>query len=164
LTLPPLHPLIVHAPIALINLSLVFELAGRALDSAWWRKAALALLVIGVVGAIAAVITGNEAGEHAEHQGVPEQVVDQHGDAGRVTMWFGLGALLAYAIATRAGRARGAVALLALGLQVMAAISVGIAGYRGGRMVYEHGAGVRVRGQLVPSDRPPQPERARDKD
>jgi len=156
--MPPLHPLIVHAPIVLIIASFGFELAGRALDSEAWRKAAFAMLLIGAIGAGAAVLTGQPAGEHAERQGVPEQAVDQHQDAGRLTLWLAIAAVLARLIAGPARRARGAISALALLLHLSAAVAVAVAGYRGGKLVYNHGAGVRVHGKLVPSDQPPKTE------
>lgn len=148
--LAPFHTQIVHTPIALIIISLLFEIVGRATDSDWWRKAAFAMLVVGVLGAGAAVLSGTEAGERAEErQGVPEAVVDAHEDAGKLALWIGLGAVAARAVSGSVGGARAAVAGLALALHLAAAVAVGIAGYRGGQLVYEHAAGVRLQGQLL---------------
>ena len=138
----PLHPVVVHAPVALLIVSAVFELIGRATDGAWWRKAAFAMLIVGVLGAGVAVITGNEAGEAAEKQGVPEQAVDAHEDIAKWTLWIGIAAVLVRAAAGRAGAARGAVSSLGLLLHLTAAVTVSLAGYRGGKLVYEHGAAV----------------------
>ena len=152
----PIHPVIVHTPIALLIISLLFELAGRALDADWWRRASFALLVIGALGAAAAVVTGQQAGEAAEHQGVAEQPLDQHEDAGKLTLGLALGAVAARALAGRAGSVRALVGGVALALQLAAAISVGVTGYRGGKLVYDHGAGVTVHGARVASDHPPE--------
>jgi uncharacterized membrane protein len=141
---PELHPIIVHTPIAMIIVSFVFELVGRATDGDWWRKAALAMLVVGVLGAGAAVLSGDAAGELAEHQGVPEGALDQHEDMSKIALWLGLGAVAVRALASRAGAARTAAGGLGLALHLAAAIAVGIAGFRGGKLVYEHGAGVRI--------------------
>lgn len=140
----PVHPFIVHVPIALLVLSPLFELIGRASRIAWWRNAALALLVIGVLGAGAAVLTGTRAGDAAERHGVPEQAVDAHERMAFATLWLGLAAVVAYGVAARVGRARAAVAALALLLQLAAAVTVGVTGHRGGMLVFQHGAGVRV--------------------
>jgi uncharacterized membrane protein len=147
--LAPFHPAIVHTPIALIIVGAVFELIGRALDSEWWRKAAFAMLIVGVLGAALAVLSGNEAGEHAEHQGVSEKAVDEHEEIATIALWLGFGAVVTRAVAGRLGAARAAVAGLALLLHLAAATTVGIAGYRGGRLVFEHGAGVKVSGKLL---------------
>ena len=145
----PLHPLIVHTPVAMLIVSALFELVGRATDVAWWRKAAFAMLIVGVLGAAAAVRTGEEAGEAAEKHGVPEQAVDAHEEMAVVTLWVGVAAVLARAVAGRMGPLRGGVAGLALVLHLAAAVTVGITGYRGGRLVFEHGASVKVHGQPV---------------
>src|SRR5262245_42921155 len=150
--LAPYHPAIVHAPIALIIIAAIFELIGRGTDLAWWRKAAFALLIIGVLGGIGAVLSGEQAMEVAEHkQGVPEAPLESHEDAAKLALWIGIAAVLARAAAGRAGKARGFVSGLGLALHLAAAIIVGIAGYRGGRLVFEHAAGVKVHGAPVVS-------------
>lgn len=159
----PIHPIIVHTPIALLICSVLFELVGRALDADWWRRGAVALLVFGTIGAAAAVITGDAAGDAAERQGVADQPLEQHEDAGKLTLALAAGAVVVRALATRAGSARGAVTTLALVLQLAAAVMVGITGFRGGRLVYEHGAGVRVHGVHVASDQAPK-ARGEDRD
>jgi len=140
----PLHPVIAHTPIALIIFSLLFELVGRFTDVDWWRKAAFAMLVIGVLGAGAAVLTGNASEEAAERQGVPEAPIEEHQEAGLLTLWLGVAAVLARALAARQGPARGAISALALVAHLLTAGAVGVAGYRGGHLVYEHGAGVKA--------------------
>jgi len=148
--LGPLHPALVHTPIALLLFSLIFELVGRATDLAWWRKAAMAMLVIGALGAWAAVFSGNAAEEVAEEQGVPHELIEAHESGGQLTAWVATAAVAARALAGRAGAARAAVAGLALALHVLAAAAVGMTGYRGGVLVHEHGAGVRQNGRPIP--------------
>jgi uncharacterized membrane protein len=61
-------------------------------------------------------------------------------------------ALLALFGASRLkGGAASAVSGLALILQLLAAGAVGFTGYLGGKLVFEHGANVKVDGQLVKS-------------
>jgi uncharacterized membrane protein len=125
------------------------------LDRDWWRKAAFAMLVLGVLGAFLAVQSGDAAGEPAEKQGVPEEAVDAHEDMGKLALWFGLGAVVARALAARMGPVRGVVAGLGLALHLVAAIVVGIAAHRGGQLIFEHGAGVKLHGRLLESGPPP---------
>ena len=144
------HPQIVHFPIALIIISLAFDVVGRATDSGWWRKASLALLVVAVLGGAAAVFTGERVSDTAEErQGIPEAVVDAHGDMGKLAAWLAGGALVARLVENGVGSARALVGVVALLLQLGAAVMVGIAGHRGGKLVYEHGAGVTINGQLL---------------
>jgi len=158
--LAPFHPQITHAPIVLIIGGLVFELAGRALDRDWWRKAAFAMLVLGVIGAFLSVQSGTAAGGHAEKQGVPEQAVDAHGRMGKLTLWFGLGAVVARALAGRMGPLRAAFSGLGLVLHLVAALAVSITAHRGGQLVFEHGANVKLHGRLLQTGSPREPHPA----
>jgi uncharacterized membrane protein len=150
--LGPFHPSIVHFPIVLILVAALFELVGRATDLAWWRKAAFAMLVLGTVAAWAAVWSGRGAEDPAEDQGVSHDAIHEHEDAGKIAAWLALGAVAVRAVAGRLGRAAPAAGALGLLLHLLAASAIGVAGYRGGRLVFEHGAGVRVGGELVSSE------------
>ncbi len=151
--LGPYHPLIIHTPIALIIVSLLFEIVGLATDAQWWRKASFAMLIVGVLGAGAAVLSGEPASDQAEEvQGIPEATVEHHEDVGKMALWIGVGAVVFRAASAGLGTAGGlriAVAALAFLLHLAAAVTVGVAGYRGGQLVFESGAAVRVNGQLL---------------
>ncbi len=141
----PLHPLIVHFPVVLVMISLLFDLVGRATDGPWWRKASLALLVIAVVTGVAGILTGELAADHAEKiQRIAEDAVDSHGDLAKLSIWLAGGALVARLAEVGMGAMRGLVSVIALLLQLASAVAIGVAGHHGGLLVYRHGAGVTV--------------------
>ena len=162
--LAPYHPQIVHTPIALLIFSAFFAIVGRVMDREWVRKTSVLLLVFGFLGAFFAYNTGVATHEIPEQkQGVPEHEIDEHGDMGRNAMLLAGGALLVMAIGTRlSGGAANAVGTLALLLQIGAAVAVGLAGKRGGELVFEYGANVHLGGKLVQN--PSLPAGARDAD
>ncbi len=145
------HPQIVHTPIVMIIFSAFFAIVGRLFDRDWVRRASVLMLVFGFLGAFAAVRSGLAAHGVAEHrQGVPEEAIDDHAEAGQWTMYLAGAALVAIAVASRlSGPAAAAVGAIGLILQLMAATAVGVTGYRGGKLVYEHGANVRIGGVLL---------------
>lgn len=149
--LGPFHPQIVHTPIAMLIFSALFAIAGRLFDRDWLRKSAMVMLVIGCAGAYLAVESGKPAHRVPEYeQGVPEEAIHEHADLGQRAFQLALAALVAYAIATRLkGGPQKALAGLGLLLQIGAAAVVGLAGREGGELVYEHGANVKVAGELV---------------
>jgi uncharacterized membrane protein len=154
--LGPFHPQIVHTPIAMLVFSALFAIVGRLFDREWLRKASVLLLVVGALGAWAAYVSGEAAEEIPEDtQGVPHEVIEQHEVAGKFTLAAAFSALALTGLAALLkGSARGVVASLALVAQVWAAVMVGVAGHRGGKLVYEHGAGVKRGGEyLVHPDR-----------
>ena len=74
-----IHPLIIHFPIALLSASVLFDILGvvfrkESLNHAgWW------CLVCGVMGALAAVLTGFFADTIYGHMGDPFPVFETHG-------------------------------------------------------------------------------------
>lgn len=56
--MPPLHPAIVHFPIALIVFSFIADLLGRWFDQPRLRAAGFWALVGGVIGGVVAAATG----------------------------------------------------------------------------------------------------------
>ena len=151
--LGPYHPQIVHTPIVLLIFSAFFGVLGRLLDRDWLRKTSVLLLVFGFLGAFLAVQSGKPAHRVPEHQqGVPERLIDDHETKGEWTMYMSLAALVLVILASRLkGGLQNAVSLLALLVLVLAAVCVGVTAKLGGALVYEHGAHVRVDGQLVKS-------------
>ncbi len=147
--LAPFHPQITHAPIVLLIVGLLFEIVGRLTDLDWWRKAAFVLLALGVLGAGAALLSGGPAGDAAEDHGVPGAVVDAHERAADLTFYLGIAALVLRAAAAVSRRARAAAASLALVLWIATAVMVGVTGHRGGKLVFDYGAAVRVKGRFV---------------
>lgn len=146
-----LHPQIVHTPIVMLIFSAFFAIIGRLFDRDWLRKTSVIMLVFGFLGAFAAVRSGTIVHETPEKkQGVPERDIDAHADMARYTLYASGAALVAIGVASRlGGGAASAVSALALLLQLAAAVLVGVTGYRGGNLVYDHGAGVRIGGQLI---------------
>ena len=149
--LAPFHPQIVHTPIALLIFSAFFAIVGRLFDREWLRKAAMLMLVFGTLGAYFAIESGKPAHRVPEHeQGVSEEAIHEHSDIAHNCFRFAVAALIAYAIATRLkGGPQKALVGAGLVLQTLAAVGVGLAGKEGGELVYEHGANVRVAGELV---------------
>ncbi len=156
--LGPFHPVIVHTPIAMLIFSAVFALVGRLFDREWLRKASVVMLVFGFVGAFFAVQSGKPAHKVPENeQGVPEDAIDTHAMFGERVMYLAGGALVALGIGSRLqGNAAQVLAGIALILQLLAAGSVGYTGFLGGKLVFEHGANVKVDGQLVRSSKAPE--------
>ena len=151
--LGPFHPLIVHTPIVMLIFSAFFALVGRLFDRDWLRKTSVLMLAFGFLGAFLAVQSGKPAHRVPEHrQGVPEKDIDEHGEGGERVMYLAGAALVVLGVASRLqGNAANALGVLGLLLQIGAAVLVGVTGYRGGELVYEHGANVKVDGQLVKS-------------
>ncbi|MDP3089848.1 MAG: DUF2231 domain-containing protein [Nitrospira sp.] len=136
----PIHPMLVHFPIALLSAAVFFDLLGGKWRSEECRIASLYTLVLGLAGALAAVISGHMAEEAVEPSGVPESVLELHEGLGFATFWIFLG-LLGWRVIMGLGfvRERRAVSV---GLGLVGIVVLLAASYYGGSLVYDYGAGV----------------------
>lgn len=84
----PIHPMVVHSPIALPLTSCLFEVLALRWRGEPFREISLSLLVVGVLAAGAALITGHVAEEAVERSGIPKQAIDIHEQRGFATFWL----------------------------------------------------------------------------
>lgn len=144
----PLHPAVVHFPIVLLLLGAV-----AAVVAVFWRRGflpwlAALLLVLGALGAWAAVESGEDSGSLLET--VPpqmESLLDAHQAWAKRTLLAALlaavAALASALLARRPRLARGLAVTTAL-VSLSASWSVLQTGHRGGMLVFRHGAGVQI--------------------
>lgn len=141
----PLHPKLVHLPIALAAL---MPFISFGLLVAWWRGAlsrrtwvvAVALQAVLVATGVAAIWTGGDDEERVERL-VPEAAIEAHEEAAETMIWIAGGVLLLAggALLTRERSAQALAAATVVGTVVVLALGVRT-GEAGGRLVYQHGA------------------------
>jgi len=142
----PLHPKVVHLPMAL---AVLIPLLSAGLLTAWWkgwleRRAWLVVVLLQalLVGSgVLALRTGEDEEERVE-QVVPEQALEHHEEAAE-TFVIGAGVVLLVVGAAALVPAEGPA--LAVGIVGLAGsllvLGLGVrVGEAGGRLVYEHGA------------------------
>jgi uncharacterized membrane protein len=140
-----LHSMVVHFPIALLFVAVALELA--ALYAPWREKlrpAAIITLVVGTLGAAVAVLTGPDE----NMRGIA--IGHTHESMAKITLLL-FGILTVWRLyGVRKKQADSAVRTAAF--LVVALVGLGVlsyTGWLGGQLVYQHGAGVKVNGQLV---------------
>ena len=97
-TIPVLHPLAVHLPLAILPLAALASVVWFVRDRLGWLKVAFWLTAVGAVGALAAVLSGDAM--LAQSEGVPivEQLGEIHEEWGQWTLWFAALTLVAFAL------------------------------------------------------------------
>jgi uncharacterized membrane protein len=75
-----LHFIVIHVPIAMLLFSFIFDLLATVLKKKDWHSAGILCLVVGTLGAIAAVLTGPD--------GERNPLVPTHELFGKITMVF----------------------------------------------------------------------------
>lgn len=151
---PNVHPILVHFPIALLVIAVMFDGVGLI-----WRKqtgirtAAVSLFTLGAIAALAAFLTGRAAADEILLPAAAQTTLTDHADWATLTVWFyGLYALVRLGVlwfdhkgrSWAQGWAHGLVFLLGVaGLFLLVQT-----GDRGAQMVFQYGVGV----QAVPQD------------
>lgn len=166
----PLHPKLVHLPIALavlmplLSLGVLIAWATRVLPRRTWL---VAVVLQGVLlGSGIAALRSGEADEERAEAVVPEAAIEAHEEAA-TTFVAASAVVLALALAAAALRderwARGAAALATAGTLVVLGL-----GYRtgeaGGRLVYQHGAASAFASPQAPALPAAAPQRDHDDD
>ncbi len=148
-SLPDLHPVLVHFPIALLPTAFLFDLACFALHRwVWLDRAAVSLYGLGVLGAGAAIW----AGQHAAARVGPvssaiERLIADHSDWAFFTVIVFVGiTLLRFEVAWRDRQQpslrRGRLRLMALVLAIGGQWVLLQTADRGAGLVYRHGVAV----------------------
>jgi uncharacterized membrane protein len=140
----PLHPVMVHLPLALALLMPLFAAAaawglwtGRLGRRAWLGVAALQILLVGT--AVLAIKTGETEEDRVEAV-VPERAIHQHEEYAEQFTW-GAAAVLALTLVVFAPVGARAFALVTLvGTIAVAGLALRV-GHAGGQLVYVHNAG-----------------------
>ena len=140
LDLLPFHPMLVHFPIALLFTSVLFDAAGAWFNRESFRDGAFWLLILGLLGGVAAAIAGSWAEEAAEKAGIAESMIETHETLAFVTLGI-FGVLLLGRLVMRNQFTRKSLVpyffIAAIGLGTLSAT-----GHYGGDLVYKQGAGV----------------------
>lgn len=140
----PLHPAMVHFPIALTLVALLFELLGFFPKTRAVASAVPVLVLLSALGATAAVISGNWSEEEAVVPAQARQILEQHEELGEKVM-VGLWLLTALRFALwRLERFSSWVRVVMLVLLALAAGAVGWNGKLGGELVFRHGVGTQL--------------------
>ena len=136
----PIHPMIVHFPIALLIASAIFDLLALRWPSKSFREASLYALIGGLLGAIFALVTGNLAEDLAVKGGAPKALIERHETLAYISSAV-FAALLAMKLLIQWGRPRELPAL-SVTVGLVGGVVLGGAAYFGGSLVYEFGAGL----------------------
>ena len=138
----PIHPIVVHFPIALLCASVVFDALSLRWPTGGLRETSLYTLLAGVMAAGVAVVTGGMEEDLAKRAGAPESVLELHESLGQVTLVIFV-VLLGLRLAMQLGWLK-EIRALSLGLGAIGIVILSLAGYWGGDLVYTYGIGVKA--------------------
>jgi uncharacterized membrane protein len=137
---PRLHALLNDFPIALLVTAVFFDLMALATRRVVFRQVSFSLLLVGAIGAVAAVLSGIQAEDHIDHGEAVHRAMETHERFALISLGvFGMLALWRLFRERRMGALERRVTVIASlgGAGVLFAT-----GLYGGRLVFEHAAGI----------------------
>ncbi|GGB00385.1 hypothetical protein ERX37_08310 [Macrococcus hajekii] len=143
----PLHPLIVHFPIALLILGTLIELASLKYREQL-NMTGTVLLISGVITGVISYMTGDSAERFAEmHFGNIEAVVHQHKQMALGAMFL-FGAAAALKLLTHFTlRYRKELLIVVLILSILGSGFLAYTGHLGGQIVYQNNKITNIQGE-----------------
>jgi uncharacterized membrane protein len=134
------HALLTAFPVALLTVAVLFEIASIVLKKDALRRTGFALLLVGTLGAGAAVLAGLQAEETVAHGGPAHELMEHHEQLALITLGtFAVVALWRLVRERKMGSAERFVVLL---LSLGGLLSLSFTGHHGGQLVFEHAAGI----------------------
>jgi len=150
--LAELHPRIVHFPVALFILYFFLEAFGILLKKDYLTKSAYIVLIAGIITAITAVLTGNQAHEAAKiilkgKNNLLSRAIEQHEQNATITLWYFFAVLIfrTYLILKKKFENYWKYIFIPLGLA--GCYLIYITGIHGGELVFKYGIGTQLFGK-----------------
>lgn len=140
--LSAIHPKVIHFPIALLLTYFLFEVLTVVFKKDFLSKAAHLLLFLGVLGALAAVLTGRQAEDAFEFWNKQSsELLEEHELYANITLWYFTALLLLRTFLTFGKKFVGVIQYIIIVLAAVGVYFVFQTGDHGGKMVYQHGVG-----------------------
>jgi uncharacterized membrane protein len=137
---PRIHAMLVALPIALLPISVIFDLIGLARKSDALRRTGLVLLLIGTLGAGAAVLAGLQVQGVIDHGNAIHHLMEEHEHLAFYTL--GTFAVVLLWRLWRDRRMGGGERIATFVLSLVGLGFLANTGHHGGKLVFEHAAGV----------------------
>ncbi len=134
----PFHSVIVTVPLGSWTAAVLFDTLGAIGGSEKFNFAADALVVVGLLGAVAASVTGMNDWAEVKRE-APRKVGAVHALLNVAATAFFVGSLV--------GRRKNGSRSTARGLATVGFLIVSVSSHLGGNMIYEHGVGVEYGGK-----------------
>ena len=154
--LAKLHPEAIHFPIAFLLSYVLFEILGIAFKKDFLSKVAHLFLLLGVIGLLAAVFTGNQAKEIARKlagKGNPISfnAIGEHEDYANATLWFFAALLVLRTVFVIRKRFIGIIKYSFIIFALIGALLVYETAMHGGTLVFKYGIGTDLKKNEIKS-------------
>ncbi|MFQ6612990.1 MAG: DUF2231 domain-containing protein [Fidelibacterota bacterium] len=141
----PLHPLLIHFPIALLYGALFFHLL--QMWKPGWMSRYISIWLLGLTSLVSifTALTGDKEAEIAEGMNYSHQIlelIETHETLGNLVTWISLTFFIVWVYLLLKYKSNRRIDYLALAVLVGLVTLVSFTGYFGGELVWVHGVGI----------------------
>jgi len=141
---PNIHPMIIHFPIALWLVAVLFDFLSLLRSETWLRNSAMSLYGLAAISALAAYFSGDQAIDMVAIPFQGELTASNHSDWGHYTLYF----FIAYALIRLLliWKQWDKKKIVAIALFVLGVVGMGMVANTadiGGKLVYKYGVGTK---------------------
>ena len=136
----PLHPLVVHFPIALLLVATVIEIVNLFLKKDYLSKMGTVLVVLGVISGFVTLVTGEPAEEFAFDKwgkGIFD-TVELHSLLASISVWLFVIVAVVKLFGKRFKLNKNLITALVIVFSIAGSTTLAITGHLGGKIVYQH--------------------------
>lgn len=138
----PIHPMIVHFPIALLTTFVLLEILWFIFRKDWIKNSSVLTLFIGLISVIPTLLSGEASAEAIENMQQVAELVKSHETFAKLTGLTFLIVFIIKVVLMRTGKLNFKTNLIPFILSLVGIYFLIQTGLRGGELVYKHGAGI----------------------
>jgi len=138
----PLHPMLVHFPIALFTSYIIFEILWMIFQKEWLKNSSVLLLFLGLIFVVPSILSGEASAENFEKVSTLEELIEAHETFAKLTGITFLIALILKVILIRTGKFNLKTNLIVFAISLIGMFFLIQTGLKGGELVYKHGVGI----------------------
>jgi len=138
----PVHPMLVHFPIALFTTFILLEIIWMVSGKEWVKNSSVLTLFLGLVLVIPTILSGEASAENLEKISHLESLIESHETFAKLTGITFLIAFIVKVILIRTKKLNVKSNLIVIAISLIGLYFLIQTGLKGGELVYKHGAGI----------------------
>ncbi|CUT04408.1 DUF2231 domain-containing protein [Candidatus Chrysopegis kryptomonas] len=138
----PVHPMLVHFPIALFTTFILLEILWMIFKKEWIKNSSLLTLFLGLLFVVPTIISGEASAENFEKVSQLEELIESHETFAKLTGITFLIVLIVKVILAKTGKLNTKTNLIAFLISLIGLYFLIQTGLKGGELVYKHGVGI----------------------
>lgn len=138
----PVHPMLVHFPIALFTMFVLLEIIWMLFQKEWIKNSSVLAIFLGLLFSVPTILSGEASAENFEEFQQFESLIETHETFAKITAFTFLIAFIVKILLIRTNKLNTKTNWIVLVISLIGLYLLIQTGLKGGELVYKHGIGV----------------------